>query len=238
MRRADRLFRIIQALRGARRPLTAARLADRFETSLRTIYRDIAELQAQHVPIRGEAGVGYVLDPGYDMPPLMLTADEIDAVLLGAQWVRARGDAVLSAAAADLIAKVVDVVPAHLRPIVLGAATMVPEPPPQAPDAIDMQRVRESIRRLGKIRLGYADADGVPSERVIWPIAVAYFDTARLLVGWCELRGCFRNFRTDRIRDAEFLDETFPGPRARLITAWEKQEFGDPRRTARPPLPL
>ena len=93
MRRADRLFRIIQILRGARKPITAQKLADEFETSLRTIYRDIDELMAQHIPIRGEAGVGYVLEPGYDMPPLMLTPDEIEAAVLGAQWVAARVDA-------------------------------------------------------------------------------------------------------------------------------------------------
>src|SRR5215469_14682891 len=102
MRRADRLFQIIQVLRRTRRPVTADAIAVELETSKRTIYRDIADLMAQRVPIRGEAGVGYVLDGGYDLPPLMLTADEIEAAVLGAQWVAGRGDPALARAARDL----------------------------------------------------------------------------------------------------------------------------------------
>lgn len=119
MRRADRLFQIIQILRGSPKPVTARKLADEFETSLRTIYRDIAELQAQYVPIRGEAGIGYVLGKGFDMPPLMLTPDEIEAAVLGARWVAGRGDPALQRGARDLVAKINAVVPEHLRPMIL-----------------------------------------------------------------------------------------------------------------------
>src|SRR5579871_6678576 len=122
LRRADRLFRIIQILRRARIPVTAVDMASELETSLRTIYRDIAQLMADRVPIRGEAGIGYVLDGGFDMPPLMLTADEIEAAMLGAQWVMSRGDSALARAASDLVTKIGAVIPEHLRPLLMEPA--------------------------------------------------------------------------------------------------------------------
>lgn len=224
MRRADRLFQIIQILRGARKPVTAQKLADELETSLRTIYRDIDELMAQYIPIRGEAGIGYVLEQGYDMPPLMLTSDEIEAAVLGAQWVAARGDPALMRGARDLIAKIDAVVPEHLRPMILDAPLMAPHLIPCEPDALDMERVRAWIRTQGKLRIQYRDNDGRDSHRVIWPIAVAYFETVRLIVAWCELRQAFRHFRTDRIQSADFLEETFPTRTETLRAAWWKEE--------------
>ena len=224
MRRADRLFRIIQILRGARKPITAQKLADEFETSLRTIYRDIDELMVQHIPIRGEAGVGYVLEPGYDMPPLMLTPDEIEAAVLGAQWVAARGDPALMRGARDLIAKIEAVVPEHLRPIILNSTLIAPNLTPCEPDALDMGQVRAWIRIQGKLKIQYIDNDGRDSQRVIWPIAVAYFEAVRLIVAWCELRQAFRHFRTDRIKSADFLDEMFPTHMEVLRSAWLEEE--------------
>ncbi|MDA0241176.1 MAG: YafY family protein, partial [Proteobacteria bacterium] len=210
MRRADRLFQIIQILRGARGATTATALADELETSVRTVYRDIADLMAQRVPIRGEAGVGYVLERGYDMPPLMLTPDEIEAAVLGAQWVAGRGDPAMARGARDLIAKISDVVPEDLRPLVLDSPMMAPAWSDRGPeDAVDMERVRTWIRRRGKLRIDYGDEKGKPSQRVIWPIAIAYFETVRLIVAWCELRTDFRHFRTDRIQHAEFLEEIY-----------------------------
>src|SRR5438128_2736893 len=126
MRRADRLFRIIQIRRRKRRPTTAQEIAEELETSLRTIYRDISQLMAERVPIRGEAGMGYVLEGGFDMPPLMLTPDEIEAAMLGAQWVMNRADLELARAAADLIAKIVHVIPEHLRPLLMEPALAAP----------------------------------------------------------------------------------------------------------------
>ena len=225
MRRADRLFQIIQVLRGATRaPITAQQLAEELETSARTIYRDIADLMAQRVPIRGEAGVGYVLESGYDMPPLMLTADEIEAALLGAQWVATQGDPALAAGARDLIAKISDVVPEDLRPTVLNTVSMMPPVPEQQADAIDMQQLRSWIRRRGKIRINYRDVKDDTSERTIWPIAVAYFHTVRLIVAWCESRENFRHFRTDRIKSTEFLEDTYPTRTEVLRKQWWEQE--------------
>lgn len=230
MRRAERLFQIIQILRRSRRPVTARDLAEELETSLRTIYRDMAELLAQRVPIRGEAGVGYILEAGFDMPPLMLTPDEIEAAVLGAQWVASRGDAALARGARDLIAKIEAVVPEHLRPIILSGSLMAPGSSRLATDALDMEQVRASIRKRRKLRIGYADENARVSQRTIWPIGIAYFEAVRLIVSWCELRQDFRNFRTDRIRDATFLEETFPGRTEKLLADWWRQDRGNPDR--------
>src|SRR3984885_12219453 len=140
MRRADRLFQIIQILRRHRGPVTAEVIAQELETSKRTVYRDIADLAAQRVPIRGEAGVGYVLENGFDLPPLMLTPDEIEAAVLGAQWVASHADEALSRAAADLIAKIAETVPERLRPFVLEPTSHARPSWRKEPDRIDMGR--------------------------------------------------------------------------------------------------
>jgi len=223
MRRADRLFRIVQILRRKRRPVTAGEIAQEMETSLRTIYRDIAQLMADRVPIRGEAGIGYVLEGGFDMPPLMLTPDEIEAAMLGAQWVMGRADPLLARAAADLVAKIGVVIPEHLRPLLMEPAVSAPKRYPNMPDAIDMARLRTAIRAQGKIALVYRDEKERASERVVWPIAVSYWETVRLIVAWCELRKAFRHFRTDRVLRAEFLEERYGTPRAKLRHDWRKE---------------
>jgi predicted DNA-binding transcriptional regulator YafY len=228
LRRADRLFQIIQILRGASRPVTAADLAREMETTPRTIYRDIADLIGQRVPIRGEAGIGYVLEPGYDMPPLMLTPDEIEAAVLGAQWVADRGDPTLARGARDLIAKIRDIVPERLRPMILQAAVSAPSMMPSEPDLLDLGRIRAAIRDRAKLHITYRDGGGRMSERVVWPISVAYFQTVRLLVAWCELRDAFRHFRTDRIEAVRFLDERHPLSTEALRAAWEREERGVP----------
>jgi predicted DNA-binding transcriptional regulator YafY len=223
MRRADRLFQIIQILRRARRPVTAVVMADELETSLRTVYRDIAQLIGQRVPIRGEAGIGYVLEGGFDMPPLMLTPDEIEAVMLGAQWVRDRADPALGRAASDLVAKIAAVIPEHLRPILTEPTITSGSAKPRVPDSIDMARVRTSIRAQGKIAILYSDEGGRQTRRTIWPIAVSYWENSRTIVGWCELREAFRHFRTDRVVEADFLETRYPTQRARLRAAWRKE---------------
>lgn len=223
MRRADRLFRIIQVLRRKKRPVTAIDIAEELETSVRTIYRDIAQLMADRVPIRGEAGIGYVLDGGFDMPPLMLTPDEVEAAMLGAGWVAGRGDAVLARAASDLIAKIGQVIPEHLRPLMMEPVLSAPPKWDAPADSIDMTRLRTAIRAQGKIGIFYRDETGAQTERVIWPIAIAYFDKVRVIVAWCELRKGFRHFRTDRITRYEFLEARYTTPRAKLKAQWRKE---------------
>ncbi|MEO6339458.1 MAG: HTH domain-containing protein, partial [Caulobacteraceae bacterium] len=165
MRRADRLFQIIQILRRARGPITAEAICAELETSKRTVYRDIADLMGQRVPIRGEAGLGYVLEGGFDLPPLMLTSDEIEAAVLGAQWVARNGDAALAVAAQDLIAKIGVAVPERLRSYVLDPVTAMPPSRKAMLDGIDLATLRAQIRAGRKIALQYRDEQGRPSER-------------------------------------------------------------------------
>ena len=202
--------------------MTADAIAAELEVSKRSVYRDIADLMGQRVPIRGEAGIGYVLENGFDLPPLMLTADEIEAAVLGAQWVSRRGDPALARAALDLIAKIAAAVPEKLRPYALDPASGAPPTFRKEPDAIDMAQVRLQIHAGRKIALRYRDEAGRESERTIWPIAVGYMDTVRLLVAWCELRKDFRHFRTDRVVTADFLDERYPERPAKLRAKWRK----------------
>lgn len=231
MRRADRLFQIIQILRRSSRPVIAAEIAQELEVSVRTIYRDVADLIGQRVPIQGEAGLGYVLGEAFDMPPLMLTPDEIEAAVLGAQWVAGRGDPLLARAALDLIAKITAVVPERLRPLLTDPSVGTAPGLPQTPDAIDMAQVRRAIRDARKIRLDYRDVRGEQSERIVWPVIVGYFDQARVLAAWCELRREFRHFRTDRIVEARFPDERH-GVRPALLRARWKRHLAETRRAA------
>jgi len=233
MRRADRLFQIIQILRRSSRPVTADDIARELEVSLRTVYRDTADLIGQRVPIRGEAGLGYVLDDDFDMPPLMLTPDEIEAAVLGAQWVAGRGDAALARAANDLIAKIAAAVPERLRSLIASPSigTRTPCGSRMLQDGIDIARTRAWIRSGNKIQIDYRDIRGEASQRVIWPVIIGYFENARMLAGWCELRQDFRHFRTDRIIRAEFLDERHASRPGELRQRWKRhmaeKEYGD-----------
>ncbi|WP_424814259.1 helix-turn-helix transcriptional regulator [Roseococcus sp. YIM B11640] len=229
MRKADRLFQIIQILRRRPMPVTADAIAEELETSKRSVYRDIAVLIGQRVPIRGEAGIGYVLDGGFDLPPLMLTADEVEAAVLGASWVALRGDPALARAARDLMAKIAATVPERLRPLVLEPSTLATPSWRNAEDRIDMAALRGAIRGGRKLGLRYADEQGRVSQRTVWPIAIGYLDAARILAAWCELRKDFRHFRTDRIEAAEFLEDRYPERHATLKARWKKT-LGGPGR--------
>lgn len=223
MRRTERLFQIIQILRSRRRPVTGRELADELEISLRTLYRDMAELTAQRVPVRGEAGTGYVLEEGYDMPPLMLTADELEAAALGAAWVAARGDESLSRAARDLVAKLSAAVPEELRPLILDAGLRPVSFSLQCEERFSGAALRLAIRERRKLRISYQDGEAKRSERVIWPLLIAFFEDTRIIAAWCELREGFRHFRTDRVLSLEALDEPYPARRAALMKAWEAE---------------
>ncbi len=220
MRRADRLFQIVQLLRRSGKPLTAEAMAAELETSKRSVYRDISALMGQRVPIRGEAGIGYVLDSGFDMPPLMLTSDEIEAAVLGAQWVAGRGDPALARAARDLIAKIAATVPERLRPVVLEPALSSPGSWNILPDVIDMAAVRGAIHGARKVALHYRDEREVETRRTVWPFQVAYRETTRIVVAWCETRDDFRMFRTDRVLAADVLDDRYPARPAALRARW------------------
>ena len=182
MRPAHRLFQIIQILRRSTRPVTAARIAEELEVSRRTVYRDIADLIGQRVPIVGEAGFGFLLDAGYDMPPLMLTPDEIEAVVLGAQWVAGRGDPTLARAAQDLISKVMMVVPESLRPFIIEPSVGTPPPRAHAPEPIDLADLRQAIRDGRKLHLHYRSPEGRETERKVCPVVLGYGEASRVIV--------------------------------------------------------
>ncbi len=231
MRKADRLFQIVQILRRTTRPVTADAIAEELETSKRSVYRDIAALIGQRVPIRGEAGVGYVLDDGFDLPPLMLTADEIDAVALGAHWVAGHADPALARAARDVLAKVESVLPEEMRPFLADPTARTAPAWDRPVDGLDAAQLRAWIRAAKKLDIAYADEQGRLTERTVWPLLIGYLDARRILVAWCELRADFRTFRLDRIRSATFLDAPIPGRPALLRARWlkEVQEHGGPK---------
>jgi predicted DNA-binding transcriptional regulator YafY len=220
MRRADRLFDIIQALRRASGPLTAAQLADQLEVTVRTVYRDIASLQASRVPIEGAAGLGYLLRQGFDLPPLMFTRDEIEAILVGTRLIKRTGDPGLQAAAEGVLSKLSVALPSHLRDHLDLAPVYVSPAGAVTPQQADLKDIRTAIRDRRKLRLSYVDAEGQATERVVLPLAIAYFVEATLLCGWCELRQGQRNFRLDRIREMVLLEDSFAADHARLMAEW------------------
>jgi predicted DNA-binding transcriptional regulator YafY len=215
--RSARLLLLLQVLRGRRRAVTAAELARELEVSERTIYRDLAELAAQGAPVEGEAGVGYVLRPGFFLPPLMLNAEETEAILLGLHYVEQRGDEVLTRAAADALAKVASVL-SQAGQEALSVPLAMPGPPGYGfpENAVPLARLRAAIRAQKRLDLDYRDAEGRRSRRVVWPIQLAFTDSVRILAAWCELRQDFRMFRTDRILSAADGDR-YPGRRADLL---------------------
>ena len=205
-------------------------LAEELGVSLRTLYRDIATLQSQGAAIEGEAGVGYVLRPGFLLPPLMFGDDEIEAVVLGLGWVMQHGDAQLAAAARDTFAKIVAVLPPDLRDAAESSGVM-PGPGRRAEllPSIDLAPLRAAIRHERKLRLDYADVEGRPSRRIVWPFALGFFDQTRILVAWCETRQDFRHFRADRIAVAEPIEQRYPRRRRTLLKEWRLSQ-GIPER--------
>jgi predicted DNA-binding transcriptional regulator YafY len=220
MRPSDRLFDIIQRLRTARSPMTAAAIAAELEVTPRTIYRDIATLQASRIPIEGAAGVGYVLRRGYDLPPLMFTADEVEAVVVGMGLLRRTRDPGLQQAAESVLSKLAAVLPEALRGSLDTPPFHVSEGDAREPGAISMAELRVAIREANKLRITYRDLGGTTSERVIRPVALEYYVEVTLICAWCELRNDYRHFRADRIEAAAMLPENFAADRQRLLAGW------------------
>ncbi len=207
MRRADRLFQIVERLRRRRRAQTGHDLAEALGVSLRTIYRDVQDLVASGVPIRGEAGVGYALDAGFDLPPLMFDEEEIEALMLGARMVEASGDPSLVRAAQSVVAKVRAVLPKRLESRIEASPLYAPRFHLNARGRAGLEELRAAIRTRHKVALGYQDREGSPSTRHVEPLGLFYWGHGWSLAAWCELRGGFRNFRLDRIVELKVLDE-------------------------------
>jgi predicted DNA-binding transcriptional regulator YafY len=213
----------MQALRRSREPVAGTELARQAGVSVRTIYRDIASLQAIGADIEGEPGVGYVLRPGFLLPPLTFTEDEIQALAAGAKWVSRQTDDGLARAAQDAIAKIRAVLPPDMRNKADDDALYVGRPSAKPP-AWDIQIVRRAMREQRKMQIVYTDPSGKRSERVIWPIMLGFLESRRYVAGWCELRDDFRMFRADRIERAKVLSERYTRSRRTLVKEWRAKE--------------
>jgi predicted DNA-binding transcriptional regulator YafY len=212
----------MQLLRRHRYPVAGAALADSLGVSLRTLYRDIAMLQAQGAHIEGAPGLGYVLKPGFMLPPLMFSEEEIEAIVLGSRWVAKRTDGALAEAAANALAKIAAVLPSDLRASLETSTLLIGPGDPLPPMIVDLTVIREAIRAERKLQLAYRDEAGRVSERIIWPFALGFFERVRMIVAWCELRDGFRHFRADRVEAMTVTDIRYPRGRRALLKHWRE----------------
>lgn len=215
MRRAERLFRLVQFLRAAGRPRTAAEIGAALEVSKRTVYRDIAHLQGSGLPIDGEAGIGYILRPGFDLPPMTFTSEQVEALVLGARLVGAVGDTEISAAAREVLSKLSAVLPPEAAQL-LGRTPLFAYVRTRA-DTDALPELRRAIRQKFRLRVRYLSLGGDETIRTLRPLALACFGHVWLLSAWCELRNAFRDFRTDRFAELDVLDEKFQDEPGRTL---------------------
>jgi len=224
MSRAQRLLDLIQLLRGYRQPVAAEALAEALGISVRTVYRDIDTLRGQGAYIDGEPGMGYVLRPGFMLPPLMFSEDEIEAIVLGSRWVADRADTPLASAARSALVKIATVLPDDLKESVDASFILVGPGASVIAGDVELPVIRKAIRTERKLEISYSDGQGAQSERVIWPFALAFFEQVRLVVGWCELRNGFRSFRADRILTLKLTEKRYPRRRQQLLKEWRVSE--------------
>jgi predicted DNA-binding transcriptional regulator YafY len=224
MSRADRLLRLVQLLRRYRAPVSAEVLAAELEVSARSIYRDVQTLREQGAAIDGEAGVGYVLKPGFLLPPLMFSEEELEALTLGLRLTAEHGDAGLERAAADVAAKLRAVLPKDLRALLESTGLLAGPARERPAESVDLAEIRRALRRERKAQIDYLDGRGAPSTRTIWPLALGFFERARVVVAWCEQRKDYRSFRTDRMRRWSTLTVPLPRPRQALLGEWRARE--------------
>ena len=221
MARSDRLFEIIQILRAASAPVRAEDLAETLEVSKRTVYRDIAALQMMRTPVEGEAGIGYVLRGGYDLPPLNFDTEEIEALHIGLAMLVRTGDTDLQQAARRVSRKIKDV---HAAADWLQVAPWGAPPDDPAEGCVSVALLRQAVRASRKLRITYCSNNQAESRRVLRPLGLIYHVETILLVAWCELRGGFRHFRTGQILAAELLEDRFSAEAQVLRNLWLQQE--------------
>ena len=223
MTRTQRLLELLQLLRSHRYPVTAMTLAERLDVSVRSIYREIETLKMQGVDIEGSAGIGYVLQSDYHLPPLMFDAHEVDALILGLHWVMRHTDPQLEAAARNAVAKIHAILPENLAQHIRYPSLMVP-PPGNDSSLRFLADIRQAIHQRRKLELVYTDKDGAASSRLVWPIALGFFDAVRMLACWCELRQAFRHFRIDRMQQVTISEQSCPQSRYKLLKEWKSAE--------------
>jgi predicted DNA-binding transcriptional regulator YafY len=219
--KTERLFAVMDALRRHRRPVTAQQLAEEQAVSVRTLYRDIQTLIGLGAPIDGEAGIGYMLRPGFFLPPLMFSAEELEALVLGAQWVQGQPDDGLSAAAKNALGKIATASPDDLRDRISSTGLWAAQANWSRGSEPLLGIVREAMRTERALHLSYADEAGTETQRPVWPLTLAYYEQKQIIGAWCTLRQDFRNFRIDRIRSASVGSEPFGRRRVILLKEWE-----------------
>ena len=229
MSRAERLLALVQILHRHRYPVSGTALATELDISMRTLYRDIASLRAQGARVDGEPGIGYVLRPGFMLPPLMFSREELEALVLGSRWVAERTDSALRQAAQNALAKIAAALPPDLRhaidasPLLIGPVDRI-----TAGDA-ELTAIRGAIRSEHKVAITYLDLDAQETRRTIWPFALGFFERVRVVAAWCELRQDFRNFRTDRITALSVDEGRYPRRRHALLKEWREREGVGPQ---------
>ncbi len=224
MSRAQRLLSLMELLRSYHFPVPGKVLAQQLDISLRTLYRDIATLQAQGANIEGEAGIGYVLQPGFVLPPLMLTQNEIEALALGASWVARRTDPQLQASANSAINKIAAVIPVELKQYFEANSLLIGPAATPITISVDIPQIRQAMSKRHKITFTYLDLKNQQSTRTIWPFALGYFENISIVMGWCELRNTFRHFRSDRMSDLQIESQCYPRSRQALLKEWRETE--------------
>lgn len=231
MRKASRLFEIIQILRVARRPVTAQTIAETLEVTARSVYRDIAALQTMRVPIEGERGVGYILRPGFNLPPLMFSIEETEAMVLALAMVARTGDSELRQAAKKVSDKIAASLPEPLSKTLSANALHAWGSIAPSPAGIDLSMVRRAVRDEERMDLTYRDETGAETRRQIRPIAVIYYSETVNIVAWCELRQAIRNFRSDRVMACKTTGSFFKmeGERLRQLwmSGWQSNQLGN-----------
>lgn len=222
MTKTQRLLALLQLLRCYRYPVTAAVLAEKLGISARTVYRDIASLQQQGVDIEGSAGLGYQLRSDHLLPPLLFNQHELDALLLGLNWVRSLSDANLNDAAQNALVKIQAVLPAGLAHTLKHQSLLIGSNQLQFSEYFSL--IRQAINGLHKMVIRYLDQKACLTKRIIWPVVCGIFDSVQLVGAYCEMREGFRNFRLDRIQDVNILDEHYPKSRIQLLNEWRAHE--------------
>ncbi|SHF44355.1 YafY family protein [Vibrio gazogenes] len=221
MSRTQRLFDLLQLLRCHKYPVAAATLADELNVSVRTIYRDIATLQSQGAEIEGTAGLGYLLKPNFMLPPLMFSYEELEALLLGAEWVTHQDDSAMTQAARHAIAKISAILPDTLKWQLERETFRVGPGLEKPPLLVDLALIRQAIRQESIIEIEYVDQQGNLTIRRLWPVLLGFFEACYMLVAWCENRQAFRHFRVDRIRTFHDTAQRYPRRQRDLVKAWQ-----------------
>jgi predicted DNA-binding transcriptional regulator YafY len=214
---------IMDALRRSRKAVSAASLASTLKVSVRTLYRDMQALKDLGAPIEGEAGIGYILRPGYFLPPLMFTREELEALVLGARWVGTQPDEDLTAAAKNALGKIAAAAPSDLRAQIDDIGLWPIFFPSEHKPVEFLTVVRKAMTTERTLALRYADAHERVTERHVWPVQIGFHENVQTIIGWCLLRKAFRTFRADRIHAAEITAKPYGKPRRILVGAWDAE---------------